>query len=195
MAWSPLTVYYTLYLLFTLLGNIVSPQFVRRRLLWVLGGWCSVSVWPRLLRASAFPPSLCLALHCAACVIECHVLPASFTNFFPPPPTTLPLSLQFCFHLLDLVFRMEALWSIVVAILTVSKQLALTALLVVVIVYIYTIVAFNYFRDMLVLENRFGNVRLPRVVPTHGMVWVLACYYLVMCWSPWLSLLVSQPQP
>ncbi len=36
LSWSPLTVYYTVYLLFTLLGNIVSPLFVRRE-----AGCCS----------------------------------------------------------------------------------------------------------------------------------------------------------
>ncbi len=92
---SPLVSYYILYLIFTLLGNIISPLF-------------------------------------------------------------------FAFHLLDLMYRVDSLRAIVMAVQMVSKQLALTAILVVVIVYMYTIVGFNYFREAYTYENRFGDdVRVP----------------------------------
>jgi hypothetical protein len=62
----------------------------------------------------------------------------------------------FCFHILDVVYRWAGLRTIATAVRLSFGRLSLTALLVVILIYLYTIIGFNYFRDTYQYVNRLG---------------------------------------
>ena len=59
----------------------------------------------------------------------------------------------FAFHLLDVAVGVDALRIILEAITYNGKQLMLTVFLLTIVVYIYTVVAFNFFRKFYVFEE------------------------------------------
>jgi hypothetical protein len=82
--------------------------------------------------------------------------------------------LFFAFHLLDLVHRVETLRAVVRSVTYNGRQLLMTVVLVVVVVYLYSIVEFTLFRDTTTV------VRVCACV--YGMyVYVYACVYVCVC--------------
>ena len=66
------------------------------------------------------------------------------------------------FHLLDIVYRSEALKNVLASVTHNGRQLLMTAVLMMFVVYVYSIVGFSKFRDDYVVDaSTSGGVRGP----------------------------------
>ncbi|KAJ4442003.1 hypothetical protein ANN_11867, partial [Periplaneta americana] len=82
-----------------------------------------------------------LLLSCTVCGISSFLFLATFNNFF------------FAAHLLDVAVGFKTLRTILQSVTHNGKQLVLTVMLLTIIVYIYTVIAFNFFRKFYVQEE------------------------------------------